>query len=207
MHGLVLSRPVRFRVAVSQEDREAAFRLRYRAIAHHSWARHEDYPDGLETDHRDDNALHIVGWDGAIPVAAARLIFPATGQRLPTEEAFDLEIEPTGRVVDMGRVTVEPAYSSIQHRVLAGLMAFAWREIASHGYTDACGAFASRATIRIYQHMGFKIRILAPARPYWGGERFPILFDVLGSAEALARRWGTARSDEASESAWIGGEQ
>ena len=207
MHGLVLSRPVQFRVALSQEEREAAFRLRYKAIMHHGLARPEDYPDGLETDHRDYKALHIVGWDGTTPAAAARLVFPAIGQRLPTEEAFDLEIEPAGRVVDMGRVTVEPAYSTIQHRVLAGLMAFAWREIASRGYNDACGAFASRGAIRIYQHMGFKIKILAPARPYWGGERFPILFDVLGSAEALARRWGTTWTDGAGESAWAGGDQ
>lgn len=184
-----------------------AFRLRYRAITHHGWAHPEDYPDGLETDHRDDKALHIVGWDGAIPAAAARLIFPTAGQRLPTEEAFDLEIEPVGRVVDMGRVTVEPAYSSIQHRVLAGLMAFAWREIAARGYTDACGAFASRAAIRIYQHMGFKTKILAPARPYWGDERFPILFDVLGSAEALARRWGTNWRNGADSTAEARGKQ
>ena len=54
----------------------------------------EDYPGRLELDGRDDMAIHILGIDGDEAVATARLIFPEAGRLLPTEEAFELEIEP-----------------------------------------------------------------------------------------------------------------
>ena len=93
----------------------------------------------------------------------------------------------------MGRVVVAPSHSDVRHRVLAGLMAFAWLEIARRGFNFACGAFASPASIRMYRQMGFKIEILAPSRLHWGEMRYPILFDVPGSAEGLARRWASGQ--------------
>lgn len=187
--GLAIAHPVRFRRAESLDEREVTYRIRYEAVIKEGWNKPEDYPGELESDSRDEKALHILGCDGDLAVATARLIFPEAGRLLPTEEAFELEIEPRGRVVDMGRVVVATSHSDMRHRVLAGLMAFAWCEIISRGFAFACGAFASSAAIRLYKQMGFKIDILAPSRLYWGEVRYPVLFDVLGSVNELGRRW------------------
>lgn len=184
--ALVLAEPVRFRVANTAREREAAFRLRYDAVMEHGWAKPEDYTDKLERDEYDDMAVHIVGWDGEIAVATTRLVFPHTGHLLPIEAAFDLQIEPHGRVVDMGRVVVAPLYRNKEKRILGALLAAAWNEIVARGFIEACGAFATEPLIRLYRSMGFTITPLAPPRQYWGGERIPIHFDVTASAEALA---------------------
>jgi hypothetical protein len=194
--GLDIAHPVRFRLASSPLDREKAYRLRYEAVIRRGWGLPEDYPGGLESDGRDDTAVHVLGFHGEVAVATARLIFPEAVRLLPTEETFHLRIKPLGQVVDMGRVVVAPSHSDVRHRVLAGLMAFAWLEIARRGFAFACGAFASPAGLHMYRQMGFKIEILAPSQPYWGEMRYPILFDVPGSARELARRWASGRLDK-----------
>ena len=189
--GLIIAAPIRFGVAQLAQERETTHRLRYEVSIERGYARPEDMPDGLERDEYDDHAVHIVGWHGDRLAATARLVFPQPGIRLPTEVAFDLEMEPRGHVVDMGRVIVarDAARSEAQHRILAGLMAFCWIQVRARGFIQVCAAFASSASIRLYRHMGFQITRLAPPRPYWGEERYPVRFDVLESAPNLIERW------------------
>jgi N-acyl amino acid synthase of PEP-CTERM/exosortase system len=104
--GLVIAAPIRFGVAQSAQEREATFRLRYEVSIERGYARPEELPDGLERDEYDDHAVHVVGWHGDRLATTARLVFPEPRSRLPTEAAFDVEIEPRGRVADMGRVIV-----------------------------------------------------------------------------------------------------
>jgi N-acyl-L-homoserine lactone synthetase len=187
--GLIIAAPICFGVAQSLKEKEATFRLRYAVSIERGYARPEEMPGELEQDEYDDHAVHIVGWHGDRLATTARLVFPEPRIRLPTEAAFDVGIEPRGHVADMGRVIVAREFSETQHRILAGLMAFCWTQVRARGFVHVCAAFASSASIRLYRRMGFQITRLAPPRQYWGEERYPVRFDVLGSAPNLIHRW------------------
>lgn len=181
--------PIRFGVAQTDSEREAVYRLRYEAVIEHGWMRPEDLPDGLERDSYDNHAVYIVGWDGDKLATSSRLILPDPSLVLPTEQIFDLRVEPRARVVDAGRFVVARQYSSIEHRVLAVLLAKTWLVMRECGYEKACAAFASNSMIRVYRHMGFQVSVLGPPRFYWGTQRFPILFDVADASPTLVQRW------------------
>jgi N-acyl-L-homoserine lactone synthetase len=180
--------PVHFRVAESPAELEAVHRLRYRTVVNKGWVKPEEYPDGQERDAHDAHALQIAGWEGDVLAATVRLVLPVPGQRLPTEEAFDLAIEPRGQVVDVGRGIVERAYRDPEHRVLAALLARCWPEMRARGFLHGA-AVVSKKLIIVYQQMGVQVQVLAPAHRYWGEERHPIAFDVLAGAPPLIERW------------------
>jgi len=180
---------IRLGVAQTDQERQAVFRLRYDAVTEHGWVRSEELPERIERDFYDDSALHVVGWEGDKLVTSSRLVFPQPGLILPTEEAFELQIEPREQVVDAGRFVVARAYSGIEHRVLAVLLAKTWLVMREHGYERACAAFASKSMIRVYRQMGFQVAVLGPPRFYWGTERFPVLFDVADASPLLLQRW------------------
>jgi N-acyl-L-homoserine lactone synthetase len=181
--------PIRFRVAASEQEKLAAYRLRWQAVTEHGWMRPEDLPDGLECDAYDVEAVHIIGWDGETPAAACRMILPGRFARLPTEEAFDLQVEPRGQVADAGRFVVARAYSAIDHRVLAAMVAGFWQVLRAHGCHRACAAFTSTAMLRVYARFGLHSTVLGPPRRYWGAERYPVLFDGAASTADLMVRW------------------
>jgi N-acyl-L-homoserine lactone synthetase len=181
--------PVRFGLALTRQERQAAYRLRYQAVIEHGWLGPADLPDGREHDEYDDQAVHILAWDGDTPVATCRLVLPAAGMRLPTEIAFDIQMEPAGEIVDAGRFVVRREYSSQEHLLLAALLARTWLEVRALGFTRCCAAFASRSMLRVFSRMGFHYQVLAPPRFYWGCERYPLLFDVAGSADSLVENW------------------
>jgi len=187
--------PLRFALARSAEERIAVLRLRYQVVTERGWSRPEDLPDGLERDIYDDHAEYVVAWDNATLIAATRLVYPGSGLRLPTEEAFDLRIEPHGQVVDAGRFIVTRPYSDCEHRVLAALLARTWLEVRQRGYSAICAAFAARSMIRLYSRMGFRVVQLGPPQHYWGEVRYPVRFDVLAAAPALLKRWGTPATE------------
>lgn len=183
--------PLKFDLAQTDAEREAVYRLRYDAVIERGWGKPDDFPGRLEHDKHDVAAIHIAGWDGDKLIATARLVFPSLDYRLPTEEAFDLEIEPRGQVVDLGRFVVARSHSDMEHRVLAALLARCWLEMRARGFVHAFAAFASPAMIRVYRFMGFEVTPLGPARQYWGEERLPIRFNVLASASKLDTIWGS----------------
>jgi predicted GNAT family N-acyltransferase len=182
------SESLSFGEIVSPIDLEAAFRLRFRAVVEQGWGEPTDFPDGLERDGYDAAALHLGGWEGGRLIATARLVFPAPGRLLPTEAAFDLRVEPKGRVVDFGRLVVEKAYRGASHRVLTGVLSAAWIAIRARGFFHFC-AIDTAAMIRLYRRMGFVVEELASPRPYWGEDRYPVRFDLAASAAALVERW------------------
>jgi N-acyl-L-homoserine lactone synthetase len=181
--------PVHFQVAQTEDERQAAYRLRYQAVIERGWLQPADLPEGMEHDEYDDQAIHILAWDGDIPVATCRLILPAAERLLPTEAAFDLHVEPAGEVLDAGRFVVARPYSSQEHIMLGCLLARTWLEVRSLGFTRCCAAFASRGMLRVFSRMGFRYQVLAPARFYWGCERYPLQFDVADSATSLVQNW------------------
>jgi len=182
--------PVRFAVAQTSVEREAAFRLRAQALIERSSAQPEDFPDGLEHDAHDERALQVVGWDGDHPIATGRIVLPKRGYLLPTEEAFGLKLEPQGEVVDIGRYTVTHDWAQKENRYFVGMLGFCWLEAQAHGYMRVCGT-ASAGMLRHYRRLGFIVTELAPPHIYYGEERFPCWYDVVGSAQALLERWGS----------------
>jgi GNAT superfamily N-acetyltransferase len=186
----VLSRalPLRFGEIVTPADLEAAFRLRFQAIVERGWGLPSDFPEGTERDRDDDRARQLGGWDGGRLIATARLVFPAPGELLPTERAFELGIEPEGEVLDFGRLVVAKTHRGTSLRVLSAMLAQAWIVARSHGFSRFCAA-DSAAMIRLYRRMGFEIEQLGPGRRYWREERYPVRFDLEASAPALAERW------------------
>jgi N-acyl-L-homoserine lactone synthetase len=187
--------PIRFDVAKDDLEREAVYRLRYQVVVERGWTQPADLPDGMERDHYDEKAIHIVGWDGNTLATTSRLVLPEAGVILPTEEAFHIQIEPRGRVADMGRQIVAREYSSIKHKVFAALLAKTWLEIRAHGYSLVCGDFSPPMT-RLYHIMGFEVNQLGPPQQYWGEERAPIIVDVAKSMMALVKRWGNKNPTE-----------
>jgi N-acyl-L-homoserine lactone synthetase len=186
---------LRFDIARDESQRETVYRLRYQTIIERGWAQPEDMPDGMERDHYDEKAIHIVGWDGNTLAASSRIVLPEAALTLPTEEAFRIQIEPRGEVADMGRQIVGHEYSSFKNKVFAALLARTWLEIRAHGYSLVCGDFTP-AMLRLYRIMGFDVKQLGPAQPFWGEDRFPILVDVARSMMALVERWGNKNSAE-----------
>jgi hypothetical protein len=100
---------------------------------------------------------------------------------LPTEAAFELVVDPVGRVVDVGRMVVSSDQRSAFHGAFAGLLASAWTTIRGRGYAHACGAYTARM-IRLTRSMGIGVVPLGPPRLYWGEERFPVQLDTAVSA-------------------------
>jgi N-acyl-L-homoserine lactone synthetase len=183
--------PIRLGVAQTEAERQAAYRLRYEAVISRGWMTPQEMPDEIEYDRYDDQAVHIVGYDGEMLATTARIIFPRPGQVLPTEAAFGIRIEPRGKVVDAGRFVVARNYSGIEHRMLSVLLAQTWLIVRQQGYARVCAAFASKAMIRVYRQMGFQVTLLGEERFYWGEMRFPVLFDVAQSSQTLVQHWSS----------------
>lgn len=188
-HMVAKAAPVRFAVAQTTAEREAAFHLRYRALLERGSIQPDDFPDGLERDEHDARALQVIGWDGDQAIATGRIVLPRAGYLLPTEAAFGLRLEPQGEVVDIGRYTVAHEWAQKENRYFVGMLGFCWLEARAHGYMRVCGT-ASTGMLRHYRRLGFIVTELAPPHIYYGEERFPCWYDVVGSTQVLLERWG-----------------
>ena len=128
---LVASGPLRFAVAGSQDERDAAFRLRHDAVVSRGWASPRELDGGREHDPFDATAVHVVGWDGTTPACAGRLVFPP--HPLPTEVACSLTVEPRGQVVDVGRMVVAPSFQDARHETFVLLLGALYLEVRRRG--------------------------------------------------------------------------
>ncbi len=179
-----------FAVAESPAEKEAVYRLRYQMVVARGWGEPHEYPDEMEYDEYDEHAVHVTGWEQDRLIAAARIVFPMPGARLPLEDAFDIVVEPRGRVADVQRMLVTRPYSGTEHRVFVALLARTWLEIRAQGLAHCCGAFVSAPMLRMLRGLGLTVRVLAPPRRYFHEERSPILIEAADSAAALEERWG-----------------
>jgi putative hemolysin len=179
--------PARFDLATTETDRAAVFRLRFDTVVEEGWASADAFPDGLECDKFDEPAAHVVGWlDGRL-VAAARLVFPERGRQLPTEEEFDLIVQPSDVVVDVGRAIVRREYRSPEHTLFGGLLARCWLEVRRRGFHNLCGA-ATAPRLERYQHLGLPLRVIGSVRTYWGEDRYPVFLDGIRFADFVRSR-------------------
>jgi hypothetical protein len=175
------------RVAGTESERQAAYRLRYEAVVEHAWAEATDFPDGLERDDYDAEAVHVLAWDRNVAVGTGRIVIPRAGRRLPTEASFGLAIEPVGRVANLDRLTVARGHRDREHRVYSALLGRCWLAARAAGFSELCGIQSERL-IGLCRELGFVMAVLGPARTHWREERFPVRFDPAASAALVADR-------------------
>jgi hypothetical protein len=178
--------PFRFTVAESDDQRELAYALRCRAAIDAGWATADDFPDGMERDEFDADAVHVIGWDGDEPVSAGRLVVPP--HALPTERAAGIVVEPPGRVVDVGRMVVSSDYQGFRHGAFIALLCRLYLEMRRGGYEVACGMMSTRARQLVTQ-LGLRLETLADEREYWGESRAPVRFALTVNATTLPGMW------------------
>jgi GNAT superfamily N-acetyltransferase len=169
----------RFTVADDEAARRLAYRLRAEAVIDQGWAGPDDLPDGLEHDAYDAHALQVIGWDDELAIATGRLVLPPGP--LPTEVLCSLRIEPHGRVVDVGRMTVARSHRSHRHGVFLALLARLYAEVRQRGYAAGCGLVSARARA-LMRLLGLPLEVLGDERQHWGEARAPVRFDVTGEA-------------------------
>jgi hypothetical protein len=174
--------PFDYRVAVSDSEREIAYRLRGDAVIDRGWCTAGDLPGGMERDEYDDRAIHVIGWDGNIAMSTGRVVMPPG---LPTEEACGIVVEPRGGVVDVGRMCVAPSYQSLEHAAFTGLMCRLYLVMREHGFRVACGMMSAPAR-SLMGLFGLQLEILGPERTYWNESRAPVRFSLMSATRLLA---------------------
>jgi hypothetical protein len=177
---------LRFSVAASDRERDEVYRLRHLAVVDHGWADADPAAGERESDAYDRRALHVIGWDGNTAVATGRLV-PPPGT-LPTEDACDLTMEPLGRVVDVGRMTVDRSHQSASHSIFVALLARLYLEVRGAGFDVACGMMSPRAR-SLLRLLGLQAEVLGDDRIYWGELRAPVRFSVFVNATPSSARW------------------
>lgn len=176
----------RFEVASDEHARDAGYRLRCMAVIEQGWMPASEFPDGRERDRFDERAVHIVGWDGPTPIATGRLV-PPPGP-VPTEEACGIAVEPAGRVVDVGRMTVARSHRGAGHSAFIALLASLYLEVRRREFEFACGLMSVRARSAL-RLLGLQVDVLGGDLQHWGEARAPVRFAVLIDRPTLESRW------------------
>ena len=184
--GRVLSSyPFRFTLAADEPGRLVAFRIRAEVATAAGWPG-SPYPDGLERDEFDADAVHVIGWDGTAPICTGRLVLPPAA--LPTEVACGIVVRPAGRVADIGRMAVVPARRTTEHAVFVALLCRLYLEMRTRNFETACGMMTFRLR-RLMRLLGLQLEELGPDRDYWGELRAPVRFELLANTASVSRRW------------------
>lgn len=176
--------PFEYRLAADQVERDVAYRLRGRAVLDRGWRTADDLPDGRECDAYDERAIHVLGWDGDVPVCTGRLVLPPS---LPTEELCGIVVEPAGEVVDVGRMCVASSHQSLEHAAFIGLMCRLYLEMRAQGFSVACGMMSAPARVLV-AHLGLRLELLGEERMYWNEPRAPVRFSLLTGVPAYEGR-------------------
>ena len=177
---ILAASPFVYRVA-DDHERAIAYRLRAEVVLERGWLGAADLPDRLERDEYDERAVHVIGWDGAVPMSTGRVVLPPG---LPTEKACGLVVDPQGEVVDVGRMCVARTHQDLEHSAFIGLMCRLYQVMRMEGYVVACGMMTGRAQVLV-RHLGLRLETLGPPRSYWNEERTPVRFSLLANLETV----------------------
>ena len=178
--------PYRFTLAGTEAERSIAYRLRAAAVVDEGWAAPETFPDGMERDDYDADAVQVVGWYEGDAVSTGRLVLPPGP--LPTEDTCDIVVEPRGRVVDVGRMAVVRSHRTFQHAAFLALLCRLYLEMRTRGYEVACGMMSHRAR-RLVRLLGLELDELGEERTYWCEPRSPVRFVLTTNVAAIRQRW------------------
>lgn len=177
---MLSSSPFEYRLAANERERDVAYRLRGRVVLDRGWLTADELPDGRERDVYDERAVHVLGWDGEAPICTGRLVLPPN---LPTEELCGIVIEPSGDVVDVGRMCVASSHQSLEHAAFIGLMCRLYLQMRAHGFAVACGMMSAPARLLV-AHLGLRLELLGEERVYWNEPRAPVRFSLLSGVPA-----------------------
>jgi hypothetical protein len=178
---LLLRAGVRVGVAHTIVELGAVHRLRHREISSETFTPQGSEPDVLGPDPYDDHALHLAAWRGTELVATMRLVLPVPGRSLPTEDAFGLQVEPRGEVVDVGRLLAGSGHrGDPAHRAWGGLFGLAWQEARARSYT-VMAAVASKRLVERFSSLGVNVELLGEPRRDSGAELYPLRLDPAAS--------------------------
>jgi N-acyl-L-homoserine lactone synthetase len=181
VHRLLEQSPFDYRLARDDAERELALRLRGQVVVERGWRSAAELGRRLEQDEYDERALHVLGWDGDVPMSTGRVVLPPG---LPTEDACGIVVDPAGQVVDVGRMCVLPAHQGLEHAAFIGLMCRLYLEMRAHGYDVACGMMSAPARTLV-RHLGLQIETLGPEREYWNEPRTPVRFSLLSNVQVI----------------------
>lgn len=177
--------PVHFSRAETQEQQSAIFAQRCSIILSRGWAEASEFPNDLERDEYDDDAVQIQGRFEQSLVASARLILPPINRPLPVEANHGIELKPAGEYAEIGRTIVCTKDTRLpRQRLFAALLGFALMQMTDASCFRAV-ASANRSVLRLYRRLGIAAEILGPSVDVGGEERFPVSFDVLSSAKQV----------------------
>lgn len=173
----------RFTLAETEADRRSVFELRAATAVQRFRLPPDAFPGGIDHDTADATAVLISGWRRGELVATGRLVFAKDDERLPTEDAFDLELEDRSSLVEVGRVIVRADVSDASSGVLLALIGALWQH--AEGRHRWLGA-NSAGVIRTYRRLGAPYQLLGASRLYHGERRSPVIWDMQGFAPAYA---------------------
>lgn len=177
---------LRVQVATRADEVRSVLALRRRQVERAGWEPGARSTVSEEADDHDAAAVHLGAWDGPLLAGTARIILPEPGALLPTEEAFDLRIEPVGSVVECGRWVVDDAYRDAEHRVSMGLAGLACLEVVSRGYTVWAGT-TTPDIVALWHGLGFAMEVLSAPRPVLGEQRVAVRCDLPASLPDVLR--------------------
>jgi N-acyl-L-homoserine lactone synthetase len=145
------------------------------------------FPDGMERDEFDEDAVQILGWDGPAPIATCRLIIPAPDRPLPLQKTFG-EMRNASQLVEWGRVSVDASLRGRGALIFMGLAARAWLSMRSRGFSTAIGVTPPRL-LALFRALGFPVMVVGEARIHWGIERIPFLCTGSTAVQMLEHLW------------------
>jgi N-acyl-L-homoserine lactone synthetase len=157
--------------------------LRRAAVTERGWGSADD---AFERDEFDDTAVHVVGRRDGQPICCGRLVLPPGP--LPTEVACGIAVEPAGKVVDVGRMTVAASVRRADRGVFLSLLAALYLETRKRGYVTGCGMMAPNVR-SLLRHLGVGLEVLGADRPFLGELRAPVRFEVAVHGAGVLERW------------------
>jgi N-acyl-L-homoserine lactone synthetase len=166
-----------FGLAETEADRQAVFRLRCAAIVESGWIEREAYPDGVESDEDDDEAVLVVARVAGEIVGTIRVIVePSRVEKLLEEALIARRFSPDDTLF-CGRLTVERTNRFRSWEVILGLYAQVVRIALERGAVRLI-SFAAENAIRYQRFRGVPLKIAGPPRIDTGVLRWPVVFDA-----------------------------
>jgi N-acyl-L-homoserine lactone synthetase len=166
-----------FGTAETDAERRAAYELRYTAIVESRWKRPDSFPERIERDADDEDAVHLVSRLSGQVVGTMRLIVePSRVGELLRQHELD-QLYHAGDTMFVGRLTVARPHRSRSREVTVGLYAELIRVASERGIRRAITFLAENA-VRFYRRQGFPLKLVGPPREDTGVERRPAVFDV-----------------------------
>jgi len=176
--------PLRIAATRDAADLDAIFRLRGAEIVERGWAS-ANASAGYDQDEYDDDAVQFAVFDSANVVGTCRVLLPSPQRRLPIERAFDLQLVPTGGVVQWSRLVLAPAHrGDPHHRLAMACFAALWRETYRRGFA-ACAGVIAKPMLDLYRGIGMDFELLAKPRWVEGELRYPAQSSVATVRSAI----------------------